>query len=326
MDWLITIVIVSLIIYGVSKRKKTENKENEFETELSPTGKKEKHSFLTAGIIVVVIVLCVVGYFTHRVRLIPANYTRSEYTPITERKILRTEQWYEYNANGFLACIKYKDGSKTYYEYDRRGNQIYVKDCLNICGKMVTDETYYEDDDNNNVVHMKRRDSDVWWGYKYDNDGHKIEVRKEDYRNGDLEGWEVRKYDDRGNLIYNENSSDWKEWYKYDANNNSTYFKQVHFDVTTCEVTTVYDYDENGNKTHERISNGFEKWFEYDWRNNVIHERHSNGMEVWRNYDVQNNLIYEKKSNGFEKWFEYEYDDKNRKTHFIEYTNGKNEF
>lgn len=96
MDWLITIIIVSLIIYGISKRKKTENKENEFETELSPTGKKENHSFLTAGIIVVVIVLCVVGYYMYKARFMPANYIYSEYNAVSESKLLKSEQWYEY--------------------------------------------------------------------------------------------------------------------------------------------------------------------------------------------------------------------------------------
>lgn len=107
MDWLITIVIVSLIIYGVSKRKKTENKENEFETELSPTGKKENHSFLTAGIIVVIVILIVVGYYIHETRMPPTNYMRTENSAVSEGKILKSEQWSEYSESDEFESVEF---------------------------------------------------------------------------------------------------------------------------------------------------------------------------------------------------------------------------
>jgi len=250
----------------------------------------------------------------------------SESKTIYEKKIFKSEKWYEYNSVGLLVSLKYGSGLEEQYKYDGKGNQIYVKTSLRVGEKIVSDETYFRYDKNNNIIYMKQGDSETWWKYKYNSNEKKIWKREEYYQNGILESWKNESYDERGNVIYSKNSSGWEEWYIYDGNNNPIYFKQAHLGAVICEVTTKYEYDANGNKTHEVISNGNEAWFECDRRNNLIHELYSDGRENIYEYDIQNNIIHEKKSNGFERWVEYEYDEKNRKKYCAEYTNGRDEF
>jgi YD repeat-containing protein len=63
---------------------------------------------------------------------------------------------------------------------------------------------------------------------------------------------EIKKYDEKGNLIHSRDS-DGFEWWS--------------------------EYDEKGNVIHSRNSDGYELWREYDAKGNVIHSRTSDGVE-----------------------------------------------
>lgn len=94
---------------------------------------------------------------------------------------------------------------------------------------------------------------------------------------------EIKKYDERGNLIYMKVPTEEELWYKY---------------------------DERGNEVYRKYSNGCEMRFEYDDRNNEIHFKKSNGdkclYECWREFDKNNNMIYFKNGDGWESFNKYE--------------------
>ena len=93
-------------------------------------------------------------------------------------------------------------------------------------------------------------------------------------------GKEIKKYDKKGNLIYE----------GYNKKNNNTRYK----------------YDKNNNCIYEeRVNPSFphKAWYEYDERNNCIYERFSGtgSYTWWKKYDRNNNCIYMKKNHGYEK-------------------------
>ncbi len=75
---------------------------------------------------------------------------------------------------------------------------------------------------------------------------------------------EIKKYDNRNNLVYYKYASGIEVWQKYDKNNNLIHYKN---------------------------SNGYERWSEYDKNNNEIHYKNSNGYETWYKYDKNNKSI-----------------------------------
>ena len=91
----------------------------------------------------------------------------------------------------------------------------------------------------------------------------------------------IKKYDDKGNLIYKKYSNSHEYWYKYDENNNCVYYKNS-------------------------LGSGYENWQKYDENNNIIHYKSSNGTESWCKYDKKGRTIYitekEYKEIEFRKW------------------------
>ena len=62
----------------------------------------------------------------------------------------------------------------------------------------------------------------------------------------------MKKYDEKGNLIYNK-QNEFEEWWVYDENNNCINYKN---------------------------SGGFEEEYEYDINNNMIHSKDYTGLEI----------------------------------------------
>jgi len=72
---------------------------------------------------------------------------------------------------------------------------------------------------------------------------------------------EIKKYDGKGNLIYEKHSFG-NEWWR--------------------------EYDENNNLIHEKSSSGSEYWREFDENNNLIHYKDTNGRDYWYKYNKYN--------------------------------------
>jgi len=66
-----------------------------------------------------------------------------------------------------------------------------------------------------------------------------------------------RRYDGRGNVIYEKNDH-YEHWYKYDENNNQIYWRRSDGHERWIE------YDENNREIHGRVKSGYEWWYEYD--------------------------------------------------------------
>jgi YD repeat-containing protein len=94
----------------------------------------------------------------------------------------------------------------------------------------------------------------------------------------------IKKYDDKGNMIY----------VKYPNGN------EYH-----------YKYDDKGNKIYEKYPSGDEYHRKYDDKGNMIYVKDPSGDEYHRKYDDKGNKIYVKYPNGDE--YHYKYDDKGNK-------------
>ena len=62
---------------------------------------------------------------------------------------------------------------------------------------------------------------------------------------------EIKKYDDRGNLIYQKYSGGYESWSRYDENNNLIYFKNVNND----EFWYKWDNDKEIKITKQEFEN-----------------------------------------------------------------------
>ena len=90
---------------------------------------------------------------------------------------------------------------------------------------------------------------------------------------------EIRKYDEKGNLIYKRYSDGYEICYEYNKDN-----KQIHY----------------------KTSSGFESWSEYDINNNLVYSKNNEGSECWSKYDKENKHTYITKQK-FENIKEKEY-------------------
>ena len=79
------------------------------------------------------------------------------------------------------------------------------------------------------------------------------------------------KYDDKGNLVYIEDSSGFWERYVYDKNNNLVYYEDL------SGYWYKKEYDDKGNLMYYENSSGFWERYEYDNENNLIYYENSNG-------------------------------------------------
>ena len=80
-------------------------------------------------------------------------------------------------------------------------------------------------------------------------------------------GKKTKKYDERGNTVYYENSDGNGVWCKYDNRDNQIYYK--------TNIHNVYD---------------FECWREYDEDNNEIHYKDSDLIEFWYKWINNENI------------------------------------
>ena len=80
----------------------------------------------------------------------------------------------------------------------------------------------------------------------------------------------AKDYDDKGNLIYSEDHSGYKEWYKYDESNRLVQFR----DSNGYEFSQEYTNDK---LSHYKNSNGFEMWYTYDDKGRLINYKNSVG-------------------------------------------------
>ena len=175
--FIVTVIILIVIIKWVKK-----NKEKQVdETEDLPIKQKGNHksSNLTVGIILCFFV--VMGFLSNRFNNNNrSNNLNAESRMGNEKKILKSEVWFEYNDKGFLICKKYDSGSEERYEYDGRGNEIHTKSYVNIGEKIVCDDFFFEYDKHNNIVHVSHPlgKSETWRKYEYDKNGNMIKKNR----------------------------------------------------------------------------------------------------------------------------------------------------
>ena len=112
----------------------------------------------------------------------------------------------------------------------------------------------------------------------------------------------IEKYDENGNLIY-DNDNGHEVWKEYDSHNNAISEKHNNGE----EKTWKRKYDSNGNCIwFRRDWSGYESYRDFDEQNNLIHTKDSDGKETWYNYDSNNNLIHTKDSQMNEWWGKYD--------------------
>lgn len=110
----------------------------------------------------------------------------------------------------------------------------------------------------------------------------------------------LKKYDSRGNLIYEK--SPIEVFYTYDDQNRNT---GVRLDGYKCWK----EYDSNGN-LYSKDTNGDEEWIEYDSNKNQVHYKHTgtSNLEYFQEFDSKNRLTHYRETGGEEYWNKYNSD------------------
>ena len=231
------------------------------------------------------------------------------------------EEWWEYDAQGKLRCVRTPDGYilettgpdgyevwNAYFDWqtlreDENGKQIYGK-------HRITDLEEWKDYDAQGrlrKVHRKEpkpcEDDDYDLPYEtlteYDERGHETYFKRVAL-SGTYEKW--TEYDERGNEIHYKDSDGDEKWQKFDEQGREIYSKD--FGGLEC----WHEYDERGNTVHYKDSDGNEKWQEYDEHGREIYskERKPAGfIETWREYHAQGGIAHYKTSDGYEEWNDY---------------------
>lgn len=205
---------------------------------------------------------------------------RFHYQYNEDGKILYVKRNYQYKSDHEKNVVEY------WREYDDRGNLISYK-----TDSTVTRNSY---DSNNNLISYtisKPIGGDEFLIIEqgksiYDMKGNMVEsvISQED----DIIRAELRKYDDRNNLIRSI-----KYWSDIDQN-----------------TTTIYSYDEHDRLIYHKDTfkdNINERWIEYDVNNNIVYEKCTDWIddivETWIEYNDM--YSYARSSNGCMKWIEY---------------------
>ena len=94
---------------------------------------------------------------------------------------------------------------------------------------------------------------------------------------------DVKKYNDKENLIYSKDSDGNEIWYGYHING---------------KVAVI----------HSKNKSGYEEWYSYDSKGNELHVKYSDGIECWNEYDERGNLINSRTNNGYQEWYAYDED------------------
>ena len=99
---------------------------------------------------------------------------------------------------------------------------------------------------------------------------------------------EIKKYDEKNNLIYFKNLFGYERWIEYNENN-----KKIHSkDNNSLEVW--YKYDEYGNLIYHKESTGYKEENEVDENSRRIYTkkgRDSINHEMWYKYDINGKQI-----------------------------------
>ena len=95
----------------------------------------------------------------------------------------------------------------------------------------------------------------------------------------------IKRYDERGNLIYQKFLNGGEYWKEYDKNNNLKYVKWGG----DLDWEEWYEYSKNRKVVYHKgrmnkINYVSERWQEYDKNDNRIHYKHSDGDERWYEY------------------------------------------
>ena len=85
---------------------------------------------------------------------------------------------------------------------------------------------------------------------------------------------DVKKYNDRGNLIYPKDIDGNEKWYSY------------HISGTVPMI-------------HSRNKSGSEEWYRYDKKDRKIYYKNVFGDEIWYEYDENGNQYYKRKGNEY---------------------------
>ena len=128
-----------------------------------------------------------------------------------------------------------------------------------------------------------------------------------------------RRFDDRGNVIWESYENDETTTFEYDDAGNVTKITQAD------GSWEVYEYDERGNVTLESTSDGLWDRHEYDANNNITKTTNSNGTwDSWE-FDSNNNMTRCEDSEGV--WCTWTYDKRDREVtyktstgYWVEYT------
>ena len=241
------------------------------------------------------------------------------------------EEWWEYDAQGKLRCVRTPDGYilettgpdgyevwNAYFEWqtlreDENGKQIYGK-------HRITDEEEWRDyDAAGRLIHLKSYNPKKSKSYEewteYDERGKEIHYK--DSRG--LERW--HEYDERGNTIHYKDSNGIETWQEYDEHGREIYSKERK---PAGFIETWHEYRAQGGIAHYKTSDGYEEWTDYsesgkevhfrnsygeEWREynddgKMIHYKNTDGKELWYDYDANGNQVYEKHSDGLEQWWD----------------------
>lgn len=137
---------------------------------------------------------------------------------------------------------------------------------------------------------------------KYDSNGKTESWLYDENGNLSSHGSTTYKYDDLGNLIYEQTNGYWKE---YTYNKYNELIKEKYLNPTTGYVNTItFDYDDNGNLIYEDDELTSIK-YTYDDSGKILCKESSNGSYIKYNYDIWGNLVYEELNNN---WFKFAYD------------------
>ena len=113
-------------------------------------------------------------------------------------------------------------------------------------------------------------------------------------------GFEV--YNEKGNVIYRENSNGSWSKYEYNEKGNEIYFEDINGFWSESE------YDEKGNEIYRENSKGYWAKWEYDEKGNEIYRENSKGKIIDKRVkeltieEIEKLLGYKIKIKGERKW------------------------
>lgn len=105
---------------------------------------------------------------------------------------------------------------------------------------------------------------------------------------------EIKKYDERGNLIYHKDDLGIEMWHEYDKNGNETYYKRHTPLSDSKDFIRRISYDKNGNRVAYVDSDGHKIIYRYTENNKLAYKCDNSGHQNFYYYDDQGELIYEK--------------------------------